>query len=242
MKNIVLISVLAFSTSLFATAKAPETFTVTTEEISTEYFKMIEPETTPNKPDPTSTIPDPTSTINERAEQVGNVIGIGKDMVALGEAIYELVKKGKPTNTTEYAPISVVPRDPVTKEYFDPFELENFSTPVEKNFVTKIKNSSGTEVVSFEYKVIYSHGGSLNGIGKYLTSVMIVPASVRTTFGWDFNASMKLGGIMNNGTKANPVAGVIINLKYQINSWSVAYERTDSIYINGRGEMKNMNK
>jgi hypothetical protein len=34
-----------------------------------------------------------TGTFNDRAEKVGTVIGIAKDIVALGEQIYELVKK-----------------------------------------------------------------------------------------------------------------------------------------------------
>src|SRR5690606_27407237 len=43
-------------------------------------------------------------------EKVGKVISVARDLVALGEDIYQLVIKGKPTNKTSYAPISVVPR------------------------------------------------------------------------------------------------------------------------------------
>jgi hypothetical protein len=166
---------------------------------------------------------------------------VARDIVALGEAVYELVKKGRPTNVTEYAPISVVPRDPTTKEYIDPFELEGFSFPVEKNFVTNIKDGTGSNAVTFSYKVLYSYGGSYNGKGRYLTNVIVVPGSVRTSFGWDFNATMKLSGIMNHGTKADPVAGIMITLKYQMNTWSSAFERNDTIHITGNGELKNYN-
>jgi hypothetical protein len=175
-----------------------------------------------------------------KLETAGKVIQTARDMVALGEAIYSLVQKGKPTNVTEYAPISVVPRDPMTKEYADPFDLEGFSMPVEKSFVAKVKNGSGKEVVNFNYKVIYSYGGSYNGAGKYLTNVIIVPGSIKTSFGWDFNATMKLSGIMNHGTKADPVAGVMVTVKYQMNSWSSAFERNDTIHITGNGELKTL--
>lgn len=181
-------------------------------------------------------------TFEDRAEKVGTVIGIAKDLVALGEQIYELVQKGKPTNTTEYAPISVVPRDPMTKEYVDPFELENFSMPIEKKYTTVVKNGSGSEVVRFEYMIIFSYGGSYNGAGKYITGAEIVPIKVNTKFGWDFNATMKLGGIMNNGTKENPVAGVNLTMKYQMNSWSSSFERNDVIYINGAGQIKSYSR
>ena len=62
-------------------------------------------------------------TLGDRLDSAGKVISAARDMVALGEAVYDLVKKGKPTNVTEYAPISVVPRDPMTKEIEDVFDL-----------------------------------------------------------------------------------------------------------------------
>ena len=171
-------------------------------------------------------------------EKVGKIVAGAKDIVALGEAIYTLVQKGKPKNQTEYAPISVVPRDPMTKEIADPFDLEGFSIPVERVFRANIKNMTGKPVVTFTYKLIYSYGGSYNGTGKYLTAVQIVPASVVTKFGWEFNATMKVAGIMNHGTKADPIAGVLVAIKYQFNSWGTAEEKNDTIHITGAGQMK----
>jgi hypothetical protein len=156
-------------------------------------------------------------------------------MVALGESVYNLVKKGKPTNTTDYTPISVVPKDPATKEIVSPFELEGFSIPVQKTYVAIVRNGFGIEVVRFEYQLVYSYGGSYEGKGKYLTGIVIVPKNVETSFGWDFNATMKFNGMMNHGTKASPIAGALIAIKYQMNSWAAAFERNDSLHITGAG-------
>jgi hypothetical protein len=182
--------------------------------------------------------PTPSTPFGDRVDNAGKVIQASRDMVAFGESIYELVRKGKPTSVTAYEPISVVPRDPTTKEYVDPFELEGFSMPVEKNFNAKVTNGTGKVVVNFNYKVMYAFGGSYNETGKYLTSVLIIPGSVVVKFGWDFAATMKLSGIMNHGTKANPIAGVLVTVKYQMNSWSSSFERNDTIHINGNGELK----
>lgn len=171
-------------------------------------------------------------------DNTGRVIQTARDFVALGEAIYELVQKGKPKNQTEYAPISVVPKDPMTKEVVDIFDLEGFSMPVEKNYIANISNKAGGQAVNFSYKVLYSYGGSYNGTGKYLTNVLILPGAVKTSYGWDFNATMKLSGMMNHGTRAEPVAGIMVTIKYQMNSWSAAYERNDTIHITGNGELK----
>lgn len=170
-------------------------------------------------------------------ETAGRVISTARDIVALGEAIYELVSKGKPHNVTEYAPISVVPKDPTTGEPVDMFDLEGFSMPVEKNYVATIKDGAGREAVKFSYRVMYSYGGSYNGTGKYLANVIIIPGNIVTKYGWDFSASMKLSGMMNHGTRANPIAGIMVTIKYKMDSWSKAYERNDTIHISGTGQL-----
>jgi hypothetical protein len=171
-------------------------------------------------------------------ERTGKVIAIAKDMVALGQTIYDLVKKGRPTNTTSFAAISVVPKDPTTKEAISPFDLEGFSVPEERNFSAIVKNANDDVVVRFDYQLVYSFGGSYDGKGQYLTNVMIVPKSIQTSFGWDFSATMKLEGIMNHGSKANPIAGAIVSIKYQMNSWTKSFERNDTIHLTGAGQVK----
>lgn len=253
MKKLLLVSTLLVSTSLLAAPAIPleqQISSVETYEVSGDELILMglgdEHKSRGGIPGGITggdTDPEPTDrpTIGDRADNAGRVISAARDMVALGEAIYELVKKGKPSNMTEYAPISVIPRDPMTKEIADIFDMEGFSMPVERNFVTKIKNGTGKEVVIFNYKVVYSYGGSYNGAGRYLTNVIIVPSSIRTSFGWEFNASMKLSGMMNHGSRANPVAGVMVTVKYQMNGWRTAFERNDTIHITGAGQLKNLN-
>lgn len=248
MKKLVLLTSLVLSTAVVAAPKQPEITIETIEVTQEQLIEMGLATASSNKGLDTGGFagggdpgPGPGPGYGaggDRIEQAGRIITVARDMVALGEAIYELVRKGKPSNVTEYAPISVVPRDPMTKEYVEPFDLEGFSMPVEKNFVANIK-SGGREVVKFAYKVMYSYGGSYNGTGKFLTSVIVVPSSVVTKWGWEFNASMKLSGIMNHGSKADPVAGVMVTMKYQMNGWGTAYERNDTIHITGAGQLKN---
>lgn len=174
-------------------------------------------------------------------ERAGKIVAVAREVVALGEEIYTLVQKGKPTIQTEYAPVSVVPKDPMTKEIVDVFDLEGFSVPVMKQFNTVLKSRvTGMTVVNFTYKVLYSYNGSYNGKGKYLTSVLVVPSSVSVSYGWDFKATMKVIQVMNHGTRENPVGGVVIALNYKMNSWGRAEERTDTFHIAGNGALKNL--
>lgn len=212
-------------------------------EVTTKSM-AINPDPTPTT---TPTTPTPAPTFNDRVQQVGGVIQAAKDVVALGEAIYALVEHGRPKVTTDYAPISILPRDPsntatdpALRYAVDPFDMEGFSLPIEKMITAKVKSPTGGEAVVFQYKVIYSYGGSYNGVGKYLTGINIIPASVKVAHGWTFNSSMKLSGMMNHGTRANPIVGAMITIKYSMSSMTQAFERNDTIYINGDGSLKAM--
>jgi hypothetical protein len=173
-----------------------------------------------------------------RTERVGKVISVAKDLVALGEDIYRLVIKGKPSNSSTYAPISVIPR--VNGAVVDMLDTEGWSAPVKRTYQIDYENLYGITVVSFRYSIIYSYNGSYDGKGAYLTAVQIVPEYVRTLFGFDFTATMKLGGIQNQGTKGNPVAGATLLMEYTVSSVMVANSQVDSYFITGRGGFKSL--
>jgi hypothetical protein len=240
MKKTIALTVLVLATTLQAKTSVKEGALGTLEISETSSMKQVVPETTP----PPTT---PAPTFGDRVTQVGGVISVAKDVVALGEAVYALVEKGRPKVTTEYSPIDILPRDPSNTEAdpakryaVSPFDMEGFSFPVEKMITAKVKSPTGKEAVVFQYKVVYSYGGSYNGAGKYLTGINIIPASVRVAHGWTFNSTMKLTGMMNHGTRANPIVGAMITIKYSMSSMTQAFERNDTIYIMGDGQMKAM--
>jgi hypothetical protein len=168
--------------------------------------------------------------------KVGKVIGVASDLVALGEGIYNLVNKGKPSNKSSYAPITVIPR--VGGKYVDIMETENWSVPKKVTYQIIYKNLYGMEVVKFRYSVIYSFGGTYNGKGAYITAAQIIPDSIMTSWGFDFSAHMKLGGIQNHGSKENPVAGAIMIMEYRVETVLQASLESDSYHITGRGGFK----
>lgn len=239
MKKTIALAALVLATTASAKSSVKEGFLGSIEISDVSVMKIQDP--TPATP------ATPAPTVADRAQAVGSVISVAKDVVALGEAIYALVEKGRPKVTTEYAPISILPRDPsntaadpAQRYAVDPFDMEGFSFPVEKMITAKVKTPTGGEAVVFQYKVVYSYGGSYNGTGKYLTGINIIPASVKVSHGWQLNSSMKLTGMMNHGTRANPIVGAMITIKYSINSSTQAFERNDTIYISGDGSMKAM--
>ena len=169
---------------------------------------------------------------------IGKIIAVGKDLIALGESVYKLVDKGRPSNQTTYAPISVLPR--INGEYADIFETENWKAPKKKTYSITYTNFYGMDVVKFRYSVIFAYGGSFNGVGAYITSAQIIPESIMTSFGFDFTASMKLGGMTNIGTKANPEASIILTLEYTVETILQASFEADSYTLTGKGVVKSL--
>ena len=169
---------------------------------------------------------------------VGRIISLGRELVALGEDIYRLVQKGKPVNKTSYAPISVIPR--LGNGYVDIFDTEGWKMPTKTTYEIIYKNFYGMEVVKYRYSVIFSYGGSYQGKGAYLTAAQIVPEIIETLFGYTFSATMKLGGVQNHGTKENPIAGAILAMEYTVETVIKASLETDSYHITGRGALKQL--
>jgi hypothetical protein len=172
----------------------------------------------------------------DAVERIAKIISTSRDLVALGEDIYKLVQKGKPSNVTSYTPISVIPR--VNGVAVDLLDTESWKEPVKKTYEAVYENLYGADVVSFRYSVVYSYGGSYDGKGAYLTSVQIIPEYVKTLYGFDFTATMKLGGIQNQGTKAYPVAAATIHMEYTISSVLSAEHKVDSFFVTGSGGFK----
>lgn len=194
----------------------------------------------PDRPTtPPRTFPQNQNPNSKKNDKFGKVIGRAGEIVALGESVYELIKKGKSTiNTNDFTTINVVPLDPNTKNPVSLEDIEYSSQPVVKKYETKFKNSLGIVTASFKYQVVYSYGGSYDGKGKYLTNVSLVPTSTQIPWATNFNATMKVQKVGFRGSKDSPIAEVMLSIKYQYNSLG-AVERNHLIYISGDGTIRN---
>jgi len=173
-----------------------------------------------------------------RIETAGKIIAIAKDLVALGESVYTLVSKGKPNVTTASAPISVLPK--VNGHPVEILDTESWTMPAKRTFSVNMKNVYNVSVVSFRYSVIYSYRGSYNGKGAYITAAQIQPDYVNVLIGFDFTATMKLSGIVNQGTRENPVAGAMLIMQYTASNILNSRTQQDKFFINGRGAFKKL--
>lgn len=175
---------------------------------------------------------------SNRIESAGKVIGVARDLVALGEDIYKLVSHGKPNVTTAYDPISVIPK--VGGQPVDLLDTESWSMPAKRTYSIKLKNLYNIEVVNFRYSVIFSYRGSYDGKGAYITAAQIQPDFLNVLWGFDFTATMKLAGIQNQGTRDNPVAAATLLMQYTISNVLNSRTIVDSYFITGRGGFRKL--
>lgn len=171
-------------------------------------------------------------------ETAGKVISTARDLVALGEDIYRLVSHGKPNVTTAYDPISVIPK--VSGQPVDILDTESWSMPSKRTYAITLKNVYSIDVITFRYSIIFSHNGAYNGKGAYITAAQIQPEYVNVLWGFDFTATMKLGGIQNQGTRDNPIAGATLLMQYTASNVMNSRTYVDSYFITGRGGFRKL--
>ena len=167
------------------------------------------------------------------AASVGEVIQVARDLVALGEEVYTFVQRGRPNVTTEYAPVSVLPRE--NGRAVDAMDLAGWRAPISRTVTMTYKNLYGMTMASLEYKLVFSYGGNYNGRGAYITNAQIIPSQVYAFYGVDFSATMRLSGIVNQGTRENPTAAAMLHMQYRASTFMNVRESSDTYQITGRG-------
>ncbi len=171
-------------------------------------------------------------------DRAGKVISVARDLVALGEDIYKLIDKGRPHITTKYAPISVVPK--VNGQPVDVMDTERWAPlPRTKSYSITYYNLYNIAVVTFKFKVMWAYGGSYDGKGAYISGAQIVPEA-DVLWGFDFSATMKLGGIQNNGSRSNPLAAATLLIEHNVSNILRSTTKVSTIVIDGKGRHKKL--
>jgi hypothetical protein len=171
-------------------------------------------------------------------DRAGKVIQVARDLVALGEDIYKLIDHGRPHITTKYAPISVVPK--VNGQPVDVMDTEKWApVPRVKKYSITYFNRFNVAVVTFKFKVMWAYGGSYDGKGAYISGAQIVPEA-DVLWGFDFSATMKLGGIQNNGTRTNPLAAATLLIEHNVSNILRSTTKVTTILIDGKGRNKQL--
>ena len=165
---------------------------------------------------------------------VGNVIMVTRELIALGKEIYKIVEAGRPTVTINTEPVQVLPIDDSGNAILA-MQLHDWQRPKVLKYRVSTRNYLGMKPASFDFLLIYSYGGQLNGKGRYITGAQIKPTKVDVAWGYNLDASFSVQSILNEGSSENPVAGAVLMIDYKINTVLMEKRDNKTFYINGNG-------
>ena len=115
--------------------------------------------------------------------------------------------------------------------------MEGWERPKGTLYGLTAKNAYGMTVVDIRYMVMRTTGGSYEGKGKYLTAVSAQTMPVSGTWGYrvSLDAAAPDSGIVNAGTKLNPVAAMSFNVGWRIETAIKKSQGTTVYYVRGDG-------
>lgn len=173
-------------------------------------------------------------------EKIGNeinpidVIEVWVDkIINLGKKIFAVVKLGKPVVNIKTDVASALPGG--IRCWTD---LAGWNIPNSKTFRVTYKNGFGVNVVDYTYRITYTAGGHLNGMGKYLTNVTVQPANVSVAWGFNLDANAVISSVFNRGeTSRDPVAGMQLDVDWKVSTVVKHNQQMETYYIGGDDQL-----
>ncbi len=181
---------------------------------------------------------DPFAGEGSLAETVNplNAVEIFVDQIInIGRKIWGIIDAGRPVVNVNLAMANALPRGLSCWA-----DLENWTAPQSKVYQVAYENGFGSEVVTFNYRVTFVGGGSYNGVGKYITNAQIVPATLDVGWGFTFNAQAEVPAVFNMGTKADPLAGMQMMMKWSVDTAFQHVRESDAYHISGDNTLTQM--
>lgn len=162
--------------------------------------------------------------------------GITLDQIInIGQKIWTIVEKNKPVVNLKIQKAEVLPLG--AKDWA---ELECWQVPESKVFRVSYKNGFGMTAVNIALRVNYTYGGRVNGLGRYLSQVTVLPAELDVIWGFKLDGEVRVATPTNAGTKESPVAGVQMDVNWVITTPLKYSESTESFYVQGDGLFKHL--
>ncbi len=182
----------------------------------------------------------PVTPYKEMAKDVTDIVDEGNKIVDglinIGSKIWTIVKAGKPVININVGPsANALPQG---VKCWD--ELETWQMPNVFRVKTKFDNAFGFSLAKFQFDVIFTYGGSLNGKGKYLTHVQVFPSDVYAFWMQEFNASVEVASLVNMGTKDDPIAGMQVDVQWQLKNFLNEVQQSASVFVTGEGASKSI--
>lgn len=151
-------------------------------------------------------------------------------VINIGTKIWKVIEKGTPVLTYSQTTGSAVPQN--TKSWTD---LENYKEPVTRVMKVSYKNFAFGEVVHFVYRVILVAGGSYHGVGSYIGYAAVEPIEMTPSYLYKLTATASIDNVYNKGTSANPVAGMVLTVRWSVSTIMSPLIGSHTFFLDGNG-------
>lgn len=156
-------------------------------------------------------------------------------VVLIGEKLIDIIKAGKPVVNVRRDAVAVVPQGINAWD-----QLSGWQAPNTKVYSVTAKNYLGLTVVDLRLKVSAMYGGGINGKGKFLANVIVVPSSIYVLWGFNLDVWTENRAPVNMGSSSNPVAGLGFDLRFRYGSALNEMVGAQDYFVSGTGEIKEM--
>jgi hypothetical protein len=169
---------------------------------------------------------------------IGNALMVGRELIAFGKEIYKIIEAGKPVvSVGELTPVSILPKNELGVR-ISSFDLEGWKEPRAKKYRVVAKNGFGYNMISFEFMIMFSYGGSYDGKGAFIADAEISATDVEVSWGYNLAADFKVKSILNQGSKENPVAATVLQISYTMKTVLKETKSTKKFLVNGLGKIR----
>lgn len=173
-------------------------------------------------------------TIGAVGPVAGALANIGT-IVNVGQLAWSIVEANKPASNVSSEVANAIPKNS------DWENLVGWSAPQSHQFHVSYKNTLGSTVIDFTYRVIYLYGGNIAGKGHFLNGVSIIPTNLTVSWGYSFAAQAKVSSVINAGTAQNPIAAMQLQMQWTTSTIGKNTVQTQSYYIRGDGQFQALN-
>lgn len=176
--------------------------------------------------------------LEHKSDELKSVDGLGEaivvidQIIAVGKKIYAIIEAGRPVVNIQTDRVSALPKG--TNHWA---QFEGWSNPKASVYSVSYSNGFNQDVVKFKFRVVYTYGGRFDGKGRYLANVTVVPMDTYVAWGYTFNAKTSVPEAVNVGTRTNPIAGLELNVNWEVKT--VVRDHKDSVafFIRGDGRI-----
>lgn len=153
-------------------------------------------------------------------------------VINIGQKVWNVVEKGRPVSNYSKSTGSALPARTLRWD-----QLENWSAPKSRVIGVSYKNLLGFEVVHFVYRIVLVYGGDVDGVGRYIGYTTVEPLQMTTAYMYTFNAKVSVESVYNMGSSQNPVAGMLLNVSWTVETVMKKEMQSHNYSLDGKGNI-----